>query len=431
MRLSVLCMLVGTGGVILGSCSSEPRDVIVVVVSAGSGGAGSGGDSAAAGKSGDGGRMGSGGDLGGEAGATLEAGAGGAAGDGGANSGGMSGAGNGGASSGGADSGGMSGADAGGSTNNVAGNGGDASGGSSGSGGANGSTRPTAGCGKDPGQQLGEYVAYTVPITGETLGEPDTTHDEREIWVRLPDDYDPNTPYRIVYLTVGCGGPGTSGYPLWDDAQGGDPNAIYVGLSRPDPPPDPPSQSTCYDTRGGLDSIEWESLEKDHYFVSERFCIDDNKVYTGGYSGGAWLSNMYSCYFGGIPEPPRKFLPNVALRGAMAVAGCWVDGNPPCNGPVGGLWIHDESDMAPNAYSCAQEQRDRVLAQNGCAEGADGPTETWEVGGGAGECVKYTNCPAEYPVIFCTTQGRGHGASNDIAIPEFTRMIHEMEAAAP
>ena len=48
-----------------------------------------------------------------------------------------------------------------------------------------------------------------------------------------------------------------------------------------------------------------------------------------------------------------------------------------------------------------------------------------------GECLKYTACPAAYPVIFCTTQGRDHGPSPDNAIPGFTQMIHEMEAAAP
>jgi len=309
---------------------------------------------------------------------------------------------------------------------NISGSGG--SSGSAGSGGGTGGPKPSAGCGKPAIQELGNYVAHTVAITGATLGEPDT-HMSREIWVRLPANYDPNTPYRVVYQTVGCGASGTSGYPLWEEGQGGDPNAIYVGLSRPDPPPDPPSMSTCYDNRGGVDSIEWESLEKDHYFVRDNFCVDENKVYTGGYSSGGWMSNMYGCYFGGI-DPARVFMPDVALRGALAVAGCWIDGNPPCSTqPVARIWVHDELDMAPNAYSCATEQRDRSLGQNGCTGGADGPTEVWEVPDG--ECVKYTACPAEYPVIFCTTQGRGHGASNDIAIPEFTKMMQEIEALTP
>jgi hypothetical protein len=330
--------------------------------------------------------------------------------------------------------GGMStsgGAMTGGAAGNTPGGGAGGVSGGSGGGGGGGPSGPkaTTGCGKDPGQALGQYVAHTVPIEGLTLDQPDNVHDSRQIHVRLPANYDPMTPYRVVYITVGCGGSGTSGYPLWE----GDPNAIYVGLSRPEPPR-PPSLDGCYENRGGVNSIEWESLEKDHYYVSERFCIDNNKVYTGGYSSGGWMSNMYSCYFAGIPDPPRKFLPDVAIRGVMANAGCFIPENPPCQQlPVGALWVHDESDMAPNAYSCAVQQRDRVLAQNGCEGGANGPTEVW----GAdflpddGDCLKYTNCPAAYPVIFCSTTGRGHGASNDYAIPGFTKMIQEMEAAAP
>jgi len=302
------------------------------------------------------------------------------------------------------------------------------SGGSGGGGGGASGPQPTTGCGKAPGQALGQYVAHTVPIEGLTLADPDTVHDSREINVRLPANYDPNKPYRVVYITVGCGGSGTSGYPFWE----GDPDVIYVGLTRP-MPPRPPSLDGCYENRGGVNSIEWESLEKDHYYMSERFCIDNSKVYTGGYSSGGWMSNMYSCYFAGIPDPPRKFLPDVAIRGVLAVAGCFIPENPPCQQlPVGAIWVHDESDVAPNAYSCAVQQRNRVLMQNGCTGGADGPTEPWgDFDQPAGECVKYTNCPAAYPVIFCATQGRGHGASNDYAIPGFTQMIQEMEAIAP
>jgi hypothetical protein len=296
--------------------------------------------------------------------------------------------------------------------------------GGGGTGGGTGGPLPTTGCTKDPGQPLGEWQVYSVPLTGETLGEPHQ-HTSREIFVRLPPDYNPATPYRVVYIGVGCSAPdgASAAYPLWDTGQGGDPNAIYVALSLPDPP----TNNNCYDNRAGVDSIEWESLDHDHAFVSDKFCIDNNKVFMGGYSSGGWIANMFSCYFGGIPSPPRKFLPNVQLRGAMAVAGCWIEGNPECNGPVGGLWIHDEQDGGANPYSCAQEQKERLLIQNGCV-GTE--TEPWGADFfNAGECVKYTGCPAEYPVIFCTTTGRGHGSQNDNAVAGFNRFVSDIEAA--
>ncbi len=337
-----------------------------------------------------------------------------------------------GSSAGGTEStGGMSSAGGGGSpTAGASGTAGDTS--AAGTGGSGGAmVVPTAGCGKDPGQPLGEYQRYLVPLSGETLGAPHQ-HTEREILVRLPLGYDNTKPYRVVYITVHCGGEASSAYPLWDDVQGGDPDAIYVALGLPDPPPSPPSLAECTDNRSGIDSIEWESLDHDHAFVSERFCVDNDRVYHGGYECSGSISDMYSCYFGGTPEPPRKFLPNVALRGAMAVSGCGVGEYPACNGPVARLWIHDEADVDPNGFACAQAERDQALAQNGCSGGPDGPTEPWgEDFITDGSCLKYTACPAQYPVVFCATLGRGHSNQPDNALPAFTRFVQEIEAAGP
>jgi len=281
------------------------------------------------------------------------------------------------------------------------------------------------GCGRNPEQPLGQWQQYVVPLSGETLGEPHQ-HTEREIFVRLPPDYDPSVRYRIVYIGMGCGATNTpaASYPLWDANQDGDPHAIYVAMSLADPP----TNNLCYDNLAGVDSIEWESLDHDHAFVSSRFCVDQDKVYMGGFSSGAWLANMYSCYFGGIPDPPRKFLPKVALHGVMSVFGCWVEGNPPCNGPVAGLFLSDTG-LVVDGHACALEQRDRLLSQNGCAEGAEGPTETW----GAdffqgGTCLKYSACPPEYPVVVCTTTGLFKGSQSLNAIPGFTRFVSELEA---
>jgi hypothetical protein len=302
--------------------------------------------------------------------------------------------------------------------------------GASGSGGGS-PTGPqkTLGCGKEPGQALGGWKSYDVPLSGQTLGNPHQ-HTKRTIHVRLPPDYNPATPYRIVYIGVGCqaNDASSAAYKLWEAGMGGDPNAIYVAMNLPDPA----TNNNCYDNRAGVNSIEWESLDHDHAFVSDKFCIDNNKVYMGGYSSGGWIANMFSCYFGKPPTPPRKFLPNVAIRGVMAVAGCWIDGNPTCNGPVAGIWIHDEGDIGANPYSCAVEQKDRLLAQNGCTGGATGPTEPW----GAdffksGSCVKYKNCPAEYPVIFCSSTTRNHDAQNDNVIPGFKKFVTDVEAAGP
>jgi hypothetical protein len=48
--------------------------------------------------------------------------------------------------------------------------------------------------------------------------------------------------------------------------------------------------------------------------------------------------------------------------------------------------------------------RDLILQTNGCVGTA---TTAWPVFVG-GNCLQYTGCPAEYPVIFCSGGGAGH-----------------------
>jgi poly(3-hydroxybutyrate) depolymerase len=116
------------------------------------------------------------------------------------------------------------------------------------------------------------------------------------------------------------------------------------------------------------------------------------------------------------------------LRGQFSVTGGEVDLTGfSCTGPVASIWIHDQNDTA-NVYSGTTTARDRVLATNGCSGSA---TETWDTGDiqiGDRMCVKYTDCPAEYPVILCTSQTQGHGDQQAFAIPAFTRYFEEMAA---
>ena len=42
---------------------------------------------------------------------------------------------------------------------------------------------------------------------------------------------------------------------------------------------------------------------------------------------------------------------------------------------------------------------------------------------------EYTDCPAAYPVVFCTTTGLGHADQHERAIPAFTLFFDEASAA--
>ena len=70
----------------------------------------------------------------------------------------------------------------------------------------------------------------------------------------------------------------------------------------------------------------------------------------------------------------------------------------------------------------------RVLKMNGCYT-AKPPTVPWhEDVMGKGVCVQYTDCPAAYPVVFCTTNGYGHADQHARAIPGFTLFFSELES---
>jgi poly(3-hydroxybutyrate) depolymerase len=170
----------------------------------------------------------------------------------------------------------------------------------------------------------------------------------------------------------------------------------------------------CYDNRAGLASQEWEDFQMMHDVVQAAYCADNNRIEMAGYSSGGWVANMWGCYFGGIPTPPRKFAPNYALRARASVTG-GLPAVPPCSGPVAGIWIHDAGDTE-NVIKGSYDARDLTLKMNNCA---NSKTMPWP--GMPDVCVQYVDCPKEYPVVFCTTNGQGHSDQPSRAIPGFKK----------
>jgi len=344
-----------------------------------------------------------------------------------------------------------------------------------------------AGCGKMltavtptvPGTPKG-YTHYTVMATGATLAVTNPAKaGPRTFWVRVPADYDPNVAYRLVYVGQGCGGYGianTNTLQLFSEKQGGTEQAIYVALDIPEDN----ANMDCYDNRDGPSSQEWEAFQLIHEFVDARYCVDEDRVYVTGYSTGGWLANMWGCYFAGDGQNPwngvvpargagnlsdagpseggtsgaagsagaasdgggseagvgdgaapfapapgaRKFAPQFHIRGQAAVTGGEPPNNPPCNGPVAAIWIHDAGDGG-NPISGNQAALARVLKMNGCV---GSPTAPWhpEIDLLKGVCLQYTACPLDYPVVFCTTNGLGHADDHERAIPALNLFFNQL-----
>ncbi|HMC93963.1 MAG TPA: alpha/beta hydrolase-fold protein [Polyangia bacterium] len=284
-----------------------------------------------------------------------------------------------------------------------------------------------------PGSPKG-YTQFQVMGTGANLTDTPmpAKAGPRTFWVRVPADYDPGKPYRVVYLGAGCGSlytANTSTYPLFQERLGGTEEAIYVAI---DIPPDGVN-GDCFDNQAGPTSQEWEAFELFHTFVDAHYCVDNDRIYVAGYSTGGWLANMWGCYFAGTPSPPRKFAPHFHLRGEAAVTSGEPANDPPCNGPVAAIWIHDNAD-AGNPIMGAYDACARALKMNGCVnasrcEAVDAQTIPWhheipmlDV------CEQYSGCPKEYPVVFCKTQGFGHTDQAERVITAFTHFFDDVEA---
>jgi poly(3-hydroxybutyrate) depolymerase len=305
-------------------------------------------------------------------------------------------------------------------------------GGSSGVGGAAGSPAPdvtavwrSSGCGHPlpfnqvptvTGSTTG-YTEYQVQLTGATLGADDLTRAVvRTFYVRVPADYDPAKAYRTVYIFSGCGGGDIrqTAMALFQAGLGGTEEAVYVAVALP------PPGTGCYDTTSPLGSQEWEAFAKMHAVVESTYCVDNNRVFAAGYSSGDVVANMWGCYFTGDPPQSRKFAPNFRIRGVAGTAGGPPSTFPTCGGPSAGIWFHDTAD-GPFPIANEYYTRDRVLTANGCAGSATMP---WP--GLPSICAQYTDCPAAFPVVFCTTTGAGHNPQLDLAIPAFTKFFDSM-----
>jgi hypothetical protein len=318
---------------------------------------------------------------------------------------------------------------------------------------------PSAGCGLAlPPEQLptvagrrSGYTEWHVNETGATLGaDVPANAGQRQFFVRVPADYDPCKPYRVVYVLQGCGerrAGSTAAYGLFSADRGGTEQAVYVALSVPDNDANP----GCYDNNKGAESQEWEAFDLIHAFVERTYCVDNHRVYVGGFSSGSWVANMWGCYFGGTPSPPldqadlaagrteRRFSPRVAVRGHAGISGRLPANQPlACNGPSAGLWVHDTLDNS-NLIDGSIAALNLALQSNGCTGSyADGPKQPWAPGdtiSGLGRaCQVYTGCPAEvqrdYPLVFCTTTGTtAHTSAEGVAIPAFKTFFDLMDPA--
>jgi poly(3-hydroxybutyrate) depolymerase len=205
---------------------------------------------------------------------------------------------------------------------------------------------------------------------------------ERNYIVSLPDAYDPDNAYPVIFGFHGRGGSaeGASGnWYLGLEVPGGTPT-IFV---YPDGIDD--GDGTGWPNTGGRD-VEFFDALLSH--LKSSYCVDAERVFSTGHSYGGMMSFTLGCQRA------------ADLRAIAPVAGAHFGGGQGgCSGPVAVLGIHGENDDVVE-YSAGVSAMERLISENACDAQATTPMDPSEF------CVSYA-CESAYPTAWCTHQD-GH-----------------------
>jgi poly(3-hydroxybutyrate) depolymerase len=245
----------------------------------------------------------------------------------------------------------------------------------------------TAGCGKAPTLTSG---TQTIQSSGVN----------RTFIVRVPDNYDPNHPYRLIFGFHWNGGTandvdggGTSGYS-WS----------YYGLRALS------NNSTIFVAPQGQGNGWANSGDRDLTFVDDMvrlieagLCVDTSQLFSTGFSYGGGMSYAIACARASV------------FRAVAVYSGAQLSG---CNGgnePIAYLGLHGLRDPVLN-ISTGRSLRDRFVRNNGCT--AQNPPEPAQ--GSLSHIVTYyQGCRAGYPVGWAAfdaghTPGPWDGSAGDL-----------------
>jgi hypothetical protein len=226
---------------------------------------------------------------------------------------------------------------------------------------------------------------------------------DRDFTIQLPKNYNPDVPSPVFFGADGCG----PAPPLKGAGFGvpGEDNAIKVGLQQVDTCFADGGQQCAHDVKNVAACVNGPELP---YFlavqkwVEANFCVDLGTEFIGGGSSGAWQAIMAGCAAAN------------SLRGFYSLAGGKREHRWACNGPIAAFMIVTDLDtlnpVGPLATINAgldsfgaAPARDEILERNGCVGKATMPYDAKFPA-----CVKYTGCPAAYPVVWCEFAGGSH-----------------------
>jgi hypothetical protein len=238
----------------------------------------------------------------------------------------------------------------------------------------------------------------------------------RDFTIELPANYDPTQAYPVFYGANGCG----PVPPLMGGAYTvpGEDAAIKVGLQQVSLQ----SVGSCF-ADGGIrcaptianvadcvNGPEVPYLNAVMDWVEANFCVNLSTEFIGGGSSGAWEALLAGCALAD------------RFRGSYNVAGGLREHRWACDGPMATFMVVAQPDtgnpvgpltsldVVEDTYGAAPA-RDEILMRNGCAGNTTAPYDPKYP-----DCVKYTGCPAAYPVVWCDFPMGSHDNPNYMGI---------------
>ncbi len=240
----------------------------------------------------------------------------------------------------------------------------------------NESASATAASGNGVGFGTGGYL--TIQSSGQTRG----------FAVRLPDNYNPNTPYWLIFGFHWNGGNsaqvdngGTSGYDwayygLQKQSKNG---AIFVA---------PDGLGAGWANSGGRDLTFTDDMVK---LIEDNYCVDTTHIISTGFSYGGGMSYEIAC-------ARAKVFRAVAIFEGAQLSGC--DGG---NDPIA-YWQMVGTADTTCTEAMATPLRDKFVKNNACT--AQNPPQP-AAGSLTHTCTNYSGCSAGHPVRWCV-HGAGH-----------------------
>ena len=201
---------------------------------------------------------------------------------------------------------------------------------------------------------------------------------QRNYWIELPANYDPNKAYPVIIGLHWRDGSaadvyGWSGFFGLKNLYGN--NAIFLA---------PDGLDKGWANTGGRDIRFMRAMIG---AVQQGVCTDKQRVFATGFSFGGMMSNAIGCEMGDV------------VRAVVPMAGSLWSGCGSSTGKVAAMFIHAKDDNTV-PYSAGQEARDVFLSRNSCS------ATTKPVG--TNGCVEYQGCDSGKPVIWCGTETGGH-----------------------